>query len=125
MKLVSFSMADGKVRPGSLIEEANLVVDLSGLGFADTVSVVEAGFVALDKPGPHPSRKLSEVRLHAPIANPPRVFAIGLNYRDHATEAKMALPTVPVVFFKMSTAIIGPGENIVLPKNSTKVDYEA
>ena len=37
----------------------------------------------------------------------------------------MALPTVPVVFFKMTTAIIGPGENIMLPKNSTKVDYEA
>ena len=37
----------------------------------------------------------------------------------------MALPTVPVVFFKMTTAIIGPGENIVLPKNSTKLDYEA
>jgi 2-keto-4-pentenoate hydratase/2-oxohepta-3-ene-1,7-dioic acid hydratase in catechol pathway len=125
MKLVSFSTGDGKIRPGSLMEEAGLVVDLTGLGFADTVSVVEAGFVALDKPGPYPSRKLSEVKLHAPIANPPRVFAIGLNYRDHAIEAKMALPTVPVVFFKMSTAIIGPGENIVLPKNSTKVDYEA
>jgi len=125
MKLVSFSTADGKIRPGSLIEEAGLVVDLSGLGFADTLSVMEAGFVALDKPGPYPSRKLSEVTLHAPIANPPRVFAIGLNYRDHAIEAKMALPTMPVVFFKMSTAIIGPGENIVLPKNSIKVDYEA
>ncbi len=125
MKLVSFSTADGKIRPGSLIEEAGLVVDLSGLGFPDTLSVVEAGFVALDKPGPYPSRKLSEVTLHAPIADPPRVFAIGLNYRDHAIEAKMALPTVPVVFFKMTTGIIGPGQDIVLPKNSTKVDYEA
>jgi 2-keto-4-pentenoate hydratase/2-oxohepta-3-ene-1,7-dioic acid hydratase in catechol pathway len=53
------------------------------------------------------------------------VFAIGLNYRDHAIESKMALPKVPVVFFKMTTAIVGPGENIVLPGNSTQPDYEA
>ncbi|HZL50882.1 MAG TPA: fumarylacetoacetate hydrolase family protein [Terracidiphilus sp.] len=125
MKLVSFSKADGKVRPGSLLEEANMVVDLSGLGFADAIAVAEAGFKAVDKPGPYPAYKLGDVRLHAPIANPPRVFAIGLNYRDHAIESKMALPKVPVVFFKMNTAIIGPGENIVLPKNSTQPDYEA
>jgi len=68
---------------------------------------------------------LSEVKLHAPLPNPPRVFAIGLNYHDHAIEAKMALPKFPVVFFKMTTAIVGPGENIVLPKNSSQPDYEA
>ena len=125
MRLVSFSKADGKVRPGSLLEEANIVVDLSGLGFADAMAVAEAGFTALDKPGAYPSSKLTDVRLHAPIANPPRVFAIGLNYRDHAIESKMALPKVPVVFFKMTTEIVGPGENIVLPGNSTQPDYEA
>ena len=125
MKLVSFSKADGELRPGSLLKEANLVVDLSGLGFADALAVAEAGFTALDKPGTYPASKLDEVRLHAPIANPPRVFAIGLNYRDHAIESKMALPKVPVVFFKMTTAIVGPGENIVLPGNSTQPDYEA
>jgi 2-keto-4-pentenoate hydratase/2-oxohepta-3-ene-1,7-dioic acid hydratase in catechol pathway len=63
--------------------------------------------------------------LHSPISNPPRVFAIGLNYRDHAIESHMAIPTTPVVFFKLQTAIVGPGENIVLPKNSTEPDYEA
>jgi 2-keto-4-pentenoate hydratase/2-oxohepta-3-ene-1,7-dioic acid hydratase in catechol pathway len=68
---------------------------------------------------------LSDVKLHAPLANPPRVFGIGLNYRDHALEAKLPLPKVPVVFFKMSTAIVGPGENIVVPKNCKQPDYEA
>jgi 2-keto-4-pentenoate hydratase/2-oxohepta-3-ene-1,7-dioic acid hydratase in catechol pathway len=57
--------------------------------------------------------------------NPPRVFAIGLNYRDHAKESGMEIPKLPVVFFKMTTAIVGPGEAIVLPKNSTEPDYEA
>lgn len=125
MKLVSFSTADGKVRPGSLIEEAGLVVDLTSAGYTDSAKVIAAGFKLDPKPGTYAGHRLSEVRLRAPITNPPRVFAIGLNYHDHAIESKMALPKVPVVFFKMSTAVIGAGENIVLPKNSTQPDYEA
>ncbi len=73
----------------------------------------------------HAFYRRGEYMLQAPLKNPPRVFAIGLNYRDHAIESKMALPKVPVVFFKMNTAIIGPGQDIVLPKNSTQPDYEA
>ena len=125
MKLVAFSVASGKVCPGALIEEDGLVVDLSIAGYADTLAAISAGIASVDKLGAHPSYPLSEVRLHAPLANPPRIFAIGLNYRDHAAESKMALPSAPVVFFKMSTAIIGPGDAIVLPKNSTEPDYEA
>ena len=125
MKLVSFSTADGKVRPGSLIEEAGLVVDLTAAGFADIAAVLSDGFTSATKPAAYPAYRLSDVRLHAPIANPPRVFAIGLNYREHAIESKLTLPDSPVVFFKMVPSIIGPGENIVLPKNSTEPDYEA
>ncbi len=125
MKLVSFTADGNKVRPGALIEEAALVVDLMAAGFPDTLAAIAAGFASLDKPGAYPSYKLSEVRIHAPLANPPRIFAIGLNYRDHAKETKKDLPTAPVVFFKMTTAIIGPGDPIVLPKNSSEPDYEA
>ena len=125
MKLVSFSLANGPIRPGALLEEANLVVDLAASGHADALAVITAGHSAIDDPGAYAAHRLSEVRLHAPLPNPPRVFAIGLNYRDHAIESGMALPTTPVVFFKLATAIIGPGESIVLPKNSTQPDYEA
>jgi 2-keto-4-pentenoate hydratase/2-oxohepta-3-ene-1,7-dioic acid hydratase in catechol pathway len=125
MKLVSFSTADGKVRPGALLDEGNLVVDLSAAGYADTLAIIAAGVAAVDKPGAYPSYKLAEVRLHAPLANPPRLFAIGLNYREHAIESKMAFPEFPVVFFKLQTAIAGPGDAIVLPKNSAEPDYEA
>jgi 2-keto-4-pentenoate hydratase/2-oxohepta-3-ene-1,7-dioic acid hydratase in catechol pathway len=131
MKLVTFSTADGIKRPGSLIEEAGLVVDLSTAGYADAAAVIAAGYTSMlnaekaGKGGVHAGYKLDEIKLHAPLANPPRVFAIGLNYHDHAIESKMPLPKVPVVFFKMTTAIVGPGENIVLPKNSTQPDYEA
>ena len=125
MKLISFSTADGRVRPGSLLDEGDLVVDLSTAGYADTLAAITAGFSAVDKPGAYVAHRLSEVRLHAPLLNPPRIFAIGLNYRDHAIESGMAIPTTPVVFFKLPTAIIGPGDAIVLPKNSTQPDYEA
>ena len=125
MKLVSFSLADGKIRPGSLLEDSNLVVDLSAAGFADTLAVIAEGITTLETGNTFPSYPLSEVRLHAPLMNPPRVFAIGLNYRDHAIESGMAIPTTPVVFFKLQTAIVGQGDPIVLPVNSTEPDYEA
>jgi len=125
MKLVSFSAVDDKVRPGALLEETGTVVDLSTAGFADTLAVVAAGFSQLEKPGAYAAHKLADVKLHAPLANPPRVFAIGLNYRDHAIESGMAIPTTPVVFFKLTPSIIGPGDAIVLPKMSKEPDYEA
>jgi 2-keto-4-pentenoate hydratase/2-oxohepta-3-ene-1,7-dioic acid hydratase in catechol pathway len=125
MKLVSFSPADQPIRPGSLVKDRNLVVDLSKAGYADTLAVITAGLKADEKPDVYAGHRFNEVRLHAPLLNPPRIFAIGLNYRDHAIESGMAIPTTPVVFFKLPTAIIGPGEPIVLPKNSTQPDYEA
>jgi len=120
MKLVSFSAADGRVRPGTLLEDRS-VVDLSSF-YPDALAVVAAGLKAAPAGRTLPA---DQVRLHAPLANPPRVFAIGLNYHDHAVESGMAIPTTPVVFFKLPTAIIGPGEAIVLPKNSSEPDYEA
>ncbi len=125
MKLVSFSLADGRIRPGSLLEEDNMVADLSAAGYGDALAVIAAGITEPEGGNTYTAYKLSEVRLHAPLPNPPRVFAIGLNYRDHAIESGMELPTTPVVFFKLTTSIIGPGEPIVLPINSTQPDYEA
>ena len=61
----------------------------------------------------------------APVPRPGKLICIGLNYRDHAAESKMAIPKRPVVFSKFSTAVIAPGEPIVLPAPSEQVDYEA
>jgi len=125
MKLVTFSAADGKLRPGALLDDDKIVADLTADGYADALAVIQAGVTAIDNPGDYPGYNLSGIRLHAPLLNPPRVFAIGLNYREHAIESKMAFPDFPVVFFKMQTAIVGPGEPIVLPTNSAEPDYEA
>jgi len=63
-------------------------------------------------------------RLGAPIARPSKIVCIGLNYRDHAEESNMAVPSEPVVFFKSTTAMCGPNDQLVIPKGSTKTDWE-
>lgn len=67
---------------------------------------------------------LRDIRLGSPIARPSKIICIGLNYSDHATESKMQLPSEPVIFFKATTAIVGPNDNLVIPKNSVKTDWE-
>jgi 2-keto-4-pentenoate hydratase/2-oxohepta-3-ene-1,7-dioic acid hydratase in catechol pathway len=64
-------------------------------------------------------------RLHAPIHDPQKIVCVGLNYRDHAHESKMPIPREPVLFSKFPSALVGHGEPVVLPKVSSKVDYEA
>ena len=61
----------------------------------------------------------------APVPRPGKLICIGLNYRDHAAESKMAIPEKPVVFSKFSSAVIAPGEPVVVPRQSKQVDYEA
>lgn len=63
-------------------------------------------------------------RLGPPLVRPSKIVCIGLNYSDHAKESNMAVPTEPVVFFKSTTAICGPNDQLVIPKNSTKTDWE-
>jgi 2-keto-4-pentenoate hydratase/2-oxohepta-3-ene-1,7-dioic acid hydratase in catechol pathway len=67
--------------------------------------------------------QLDKVRLLAPGV-PSKIVALGLNYRSHAAEVKANLPSVPLIFLKPSTAVIGPEDNIVYPPSSTQVDYE-
>jgi 2-keto-4-pentenoate hydratase/2-oxohepta-3-ene-1,7-dioic acid hydratase in catechol pathway len=68
---------------------------------------------------------LSKTPLAAPIPKPSKIICIGLNYSDHAAEAKMATPEVPTVFAKYANTVIGHLHPIVLPRNSAKPDYEA
>jgi 2-keto-4-pentenoate hydratase/2-oxohepta-3-ene-1,7-dioic acid hydratase in catechol pathway len=125
MKLVSITARDGKTYPGALQESENLVVGLSGAGFHSALEVIAAGVTKPQEDRAYPFLKLSEVRLGPPLPNPPRIFAIGLNYREHALETNKPIPTTPIVFLKLPTAIIGPGDSIILPKNSAEPDYEA
>jgi 2-keto-4-pentenoate hydratase/2-oxohepta-3-ene-1,7-dioic acid hydratase in catechol pathway len=64
------------------------------------------------------------VRLGSPIARPSKIVCIGLNYIDHAKETNATPPPEPVIFFKSTTAIVGPNDDIIIPKNSIKTDWE-
>ncbi len=125
MKLVTFIARDGKTYTGSLDEPSGLIIGLSGVGFHSALNVITAGLTQPPEERTCPVFKLENVRLLAPLPNPPRVFAIGLNYREHAVESRLQIPKSPVVFFKLPTAIIGHDAPIVLPVNSTEPDYEA
>jgi 2-keto-4-pentenoate hydratase/2-oxohepta-3-ene-1,7-dioic acid hydratase in catechol pathway len=61
----------------------------------------------------------------APVPRPGKIVCVGLNYRDHAEESKLAVPKTPVIFSKFSSCVIAPGEPVVSPPASEKVDYEA
>jgi len=63
-------------------------------------------------------------RLGAPLARPSKIVCIGLNYVDHAKETNAAIPAEPIIFFKSTTAMVGPNDSVVIPKNSTKTDWE-
>ena len=69
--------------------------------------------------------KLSkDIRLGSPVARPSKIICIGLNYADHAKETGANIPTEPIIFFKSTTALIGPNDDVIIPKNSKKTDWE-
>jgi 2-keto-4-pentenoate hydratase/2-oxohepta-3-ene-1,7-dioic acid hydratase in catechol pathway len=69
--------------------------------------------------------KLSkDIQLAPPIARPSKIVCIGLNYADHAKETNAQIPQEPIIFFKSTTALIGPNDDVIIPKNSKKTDWE-
>jgi 2-keto-4-pentenoate hydratase/2-oxohepta-3-ene-1,7-dioic acid hydratase in catechol pathway len=121
---------DGYEEPGVLADDE--LVGLRAAGFPNMLSVIAGGADATDRisrwaysaPGSH-RMDPATTRLRAPLPHPPKIICIGLNYRDHAAESNLAIPEVPTVFSKFSTSVIGHLEPVVLPKNSTRPDYEA
>lgn len=124
MKLVTFS-TDGASRLGRV--EGDSVVDLSAAGIAaDMLSLVSAGDDALKRAAAADGDRhaLEAVTVLAPIARPPKILAVGLNYRDHIEETGLETPKSPMIFNKQSTAANGPFQPIHLPRVSDKLDYE-
>jgi 2-keto-4-pentenoate hydratase/2-oxohepta-3-ene-1,7-dioic acid hydratase in catechol pathway len=131
MRFVTFRTNTGAVEPGLVLQDGR-IASLAAAGFRDLIAVIAGGDaarqtiekVAADARWPAVYESGS-VRLMAPIPRPPKVICVGLNYRDHAAESNMKIPDVPTIFCKFPTAVIGPGDPIILPKKSTKPDYEA
>ena len=128
MKLITFRRKPGAdPEPGVRLDSA--AVSLTPLGYRDMPAVLAADWTPIDeflrKPPPYAVTPLNEITLLAPILRPPKFICVGLNYRDHAAESHSEIPSVPTIFSKFSHCVIAPGDAIVLPKNSTKPDYEA
>ena len=127
MRLMRFGAA-GKEKPGILFADGTRL-DASAFGADyDEKFFATGGVEALSKwlaSNTNSAPKVSaEVRLGPPICQPSKIVCIGLNYRDHAQETGAKIPTEPVIFFKSTTALVGPNDNLVIPKNGTKVDWE-
>lgn len=122
MKFVSFTHNAGEVRGGVL--QGEMVQPLRRSGVGDDVLAHIAGRDAQPSFEGEPL-PLSEVTLVAPLQRPPRIFGIGLNYREHAAESKMTVQAVPTVFMKLASSIVGPDSDVLLPPEATEPDYEA
>lgn len=124
MKLIRFGEI-GKEKPGVMINNeyfdvSTLVTDYNEAFFENDglkklqQQLQDANLQKVD----------SQVRLGSPVARPSKLLCIGLNYLDHAKETNAPIPKEPILFFKSTTAIVGPNDDLVIPKNSIKTDWE-
>jgi 2,4-diketo-3-deoxy-L-fuconate hydrolase len=124
MKLLRYGDI-GQEKPGVLDSEGNLR-DLSNI-----ISDIDGDFLSrggIDEINKLDLNALPKVsgspRLGMPVSGTPKLICIGLNYSDHAKESNMAIPTEPVVFMKAISSLNGPNDDVILPNNSIKGDWE-
>lgn len=124
MKLIRFGEA-GSEKPGVIIQDkyydvSSLVTDYNEAFFAgDGIEKLAADLKNANLPEVD-----KNVRLGAALARPSKIICVGLNYKDHAAETNAAIPTEPILFFKATSAIVGPNDDLIIPKNSKKTDWE-
>jgi 2-keto-4-pentenoate hydratase/2-oxohepta-3-ene-1,7-dioic acid hydratase in catechol pathway len=112
-RFIDLHAADPSLPPSV---RALLAIDAAERKAAVAAAVKKPGVVAYDA---------AKVKFLAPVPDPQKIVCVGLNYKDHAAESGVPIPKEPVLFSKFPSALIGHGENIVLPRVSSKVDYEA
>jgi len=126
MRLIKYGEA-GKEQIGVHIDGKNYDVSAFG-GDYDESFFAENGLARLEEFVKANEGELIElpadVRLGAPFARPSKIVCIGLNYRDHAEETGAKIPEEPIIFMKSTTALIGPNDEVMIPRNSVKTDWE-
>ncbi|MFD1000828.1 fumarylacetoacetate hydrolase family protein [Ohtaekwangia kribbensis] len=125
MKLLRFG-EPGTEKPGVLVN--NEIVDVSAFGEDFGEKFFETGGVARLQEWLKKNTSLpkvgKDVRIGAPFTRPSKIICVGLNYTKHALESKMDIPKEPIIFFKSTTALVGPTDDLIIPRNSTKTDWE-
>ena len=127
MKLIRLGEL-GQEKPGVLLQDGARV-DVSKVTPDFDESFFEGGGLSelaawVKRNAAAAPRVSSSLRLGAPIRRPSKIVCIGLNYRDHAAETKAQPPKEPVLFFKATTSLVGPNDPLMMPKGSSKVDWE-
>jgi 2,4-diketo-3-deoxy-L-fuconate hydrolase len=125
MKLIRYGAA-GKEKTGVIIN--NVKYDTAAFGEDYNEEFFESDGLSRLQQFIHANSPLPVIadteRLASPVARPSKIVCIGLNYKDHAEEMGAPLPPEPVIFMKSTTALAGPFDDIVIPKNSVKTDWE-
>jgi len=125
MKLIRFGEA-GKEKPGIIIGEKRF--DVSSIVSDYNEAFFENNGLENLKKALESNPVLPEVddsvRLGSPVARPSKIICIGLNYVDHCLETNAPIPTEPIIFFKSTTSLCGPNDDLIIPKNSEKTDWE-
>ena len=127
MKLIRFGEA-GKEKPGVQLDSGKRI-DISTFGEDYTEAFFETDGLDrlkawLEKEEGNCPEVSSEIRLGAPLVRPSKIVCIGLNYVSHAKETGMEVPKEPILFFKATSAIVGPNDDVIIPKGSEKTDWE-
>jgi len=127
MKLIRYGSV-GNEKPGVQLEDGTRI-DVSGFGQdynedffgSDGIGRLSAWLKVHSKD----CLKVPEnSRLGPPLTRPSKIVCVGLNYAQHAAESGMAIPKEPVLFFKSTSAIVGPNDDLILPKGGDKTDWE-
>nr|WP_240897309.1 fumarylacetoacetate hydrolase family protein [Kineococcus vitellinus] len=115
----------GRETPAALLPDGR-TLDLTGVLDAQRPWSAEdlAAADAAVRAGTAPEVDLSGRRVGAPVPRPGAVVCIGLNYRDHAAETGAAIPAEPILFLKLPSTVVGPHDTVLVPRGSTKTDYE-
>ena len=125
MKLIRFGKS-GQEKPGIIIGEKRF--DVSSIITDYNESFFEENGLEKLKKALENNPSLPEmdaaVRLGSPVARPSKIICIGLNYVDHCRETNAPIPDEPIIFFKSTTALCGPNDDLIIPKNSEKTDWE-
>ena len=127
MKLIrfgpkGFELPGVELRDGTRFDVSSKIDDYTADFFASSGMRLLSDWAATDFEGA--PLVPDDIRLGAPVAKPGKIVCIGLNYSDHAAETGAQIPSEPVLFFKATSAIIGPNDNVVLPKGSLSTDWE-
>ena len=127
MKLIRFGAAGAEIAGLELADGTRIDVGRCTPDYDEAFFAADGLFELrrwVDEQGARAPRIDPGTRLGSPLARPSKIVCVGLNFRDHAAESGLPLPSEPVLFFKATTALSGPNDDVMMPRGAVKLDWE-